>query len=86
MDRRFSQARQKKIAFMSSLSPFISLARYIDLTPVLAQVVGYGQPVLARPGGQASAHWQAGGGTAVSQVHQPVVRPQAAKFLKVAFP
>ena len=71
---------------MSSLSPFISLARYVDLPPVLVQVVGYGQTVLARPGGQASAHWRAGGGTAVSQVHQLVVKPQAAEFLKMAFP
>ena len=31
-------------------------ARYIDLTPALAQSVGYGQPVLAPPGGLASAH------------------------------
>lgn len=70
---------------MSSLSHFISLARYIDLTPALAQSVGYGQPVLAPPGGLVSAHWHAGGGTAVGQVHQPVVAPQAAEFLGVAF-
>ena len=80
-----SQARQKTTTFMPSLSSFISFARYIDLTHALAQSVGYGQPVLAPPGGLVSAHWHAGGGTAVGQVHQPVVAPQAAEFLGVAF-
>ena len=70
---------------MFSFSHFISLARYIDLPPALAQSVRYGQPVLAPPGGLAFAHWLAGGGTAVGQVHQPVVAPQAAEFLEVVF-